>query len=361
MIPSFSMFFATFAFTIVSSSVVSGQPFGFGGSINKDPQQALDEARLRWDANNITDYDYRYAQQCRTCDLSISRSKKVLVRNGTIIDVEYSFVSNLDNSTESIVPEEAVAAVKDVPMLFDILQEAIDINASSITADYDRNYGHPTYISIDYDDSVKEDEFNARIESLIDARVTETRQKELDAAIALWWNQGTADYNYYYQRSCLCMMDYTRRMLVEVRNSTVTGGYFADDGTEAPADMVDGWLQTVDDLFTTIQSAIDRQSYSTQVTYNGTFGYPMDINIDYNPMIADEELYVTTDGLEIISEEVEVDTTTTVGRSTGALAASDPEPGSEDSGSASSGVDFPLRTALGISLLSGISILLCGA
>merc|ERR1719183_148147 len=128
-------------------------------------------------------------------------------------------------------------------------------------------------------------------------------QAELDAFRTVWDSHRAIDYDYYYQRSCECMYEYTKQFEVQVRNDTVDAAFAVKDGTPAPDDML--WLPTLDNLFDQIQSAIDRSATSISVRYNLTYGYPLSINIDYDEMIADEELYVTASGLEILATEAE--------------------------------------------------------
>ena len=90
---------------------------------------------------------------------------------------------------------------------------------------------------------------------------------------------------------------------MQVRNDTVDAAFVAEDGTPAKPDMLVNWLPTIDGIFDQIQSAIDRSAYSMTIRYNETYGYPEGLSIDYNVMMADEELYVSTEGLEILATE----------------------------------------------------------
>ena len=99
------------------------------------------------------------------------------------------------------------------------------------------------------------------------------------------------------------MYDYTKQFAVQVRNGTVDAAFVAEDGTPAKPDMLVNWLPTIDGIFDQIQSAIDRSAYSMTIRYNETYGYPESVSIDYNRMMADEELYISTEGLEILATE----------------------------------------------------------
>mmetsp|Transcript_6517 Transcript_6517/g.12676 ORF Transcript_6517/g.12676 Transcript_6517/m.12676 type:complete len:398 (+) Transcript_6517:270-1463(+) len=273
-------------------------PVPASGVSSADATKDLDKARTRWYSLNVTDYDYRYSMSCECLD-SVSTPKNVQVRDGTIQSVEYAY--NFDPSADPTVPPEAIDSIQTVPELFDTIQAAIDGGASKINVQYDRNYGHPTSVRIDYDETMADEEFNARTDALIDIRVTETRQTELDAARTVWDSFRVVDYDYSYRRSCFCMYNYTKKMFVEVRNNTVDAAYFAEDGTAAPDNMIRNWLKTIDGMFDTIQDAVDRKAHSMQIAYNETYGYPMSVSIDYVEMMADEELYETTEGLVILA------------------------------------------------------------
>ncbi|HEU0021543.1 MAG TPA: DUF6174 domain-containing protein [Dehalococcoidia bacterium] len=47
-----------------------------------------------------------------------------------------------------------------------------------------------------------------------------------------------------------------------------------------------------------LQDAIDRDAASIRVNYDSRLGYPVSIAIDYNTMMADEELGFSVSGLD---------------------------------------------------------------
>jgi hypothetical protein len=284
-----------------SAVMPPGGGVGSDGS-SDDAQAALDKSMAKWTSHNMSNYDYRYSAACPIfpCeDPLYSRSVDIRVENGTIASVELAY--NWDDS--QLLPEH-IDAVKTPEDLFKEIQTAIDGNAETVQVQYDKNYGHPMSILIDYNANDKTDpRYSYRIETLIDLRVTESRQTELDTNLALWESHRAVDYDYFYQRSCFCMEVMRTKYEVQVRNDTVDGAFSAEDGTPAKPDMLGNWLPTIEGIFDQIQSAIDQSAYSMKIQYNDTFGYPMSVSIDYNPMMADEELYVSAEGLEILATE----------------------------------------------------------
>jgi len=58
----------------------------------------------------------------------------------------------------------------------------------------------------------------------------------------------------------------------------------------------------VEILFEEIQGAIDDNAYEIRVTYDPTFGYPTSVYIDYELMMADEELGVGINSFVVLSQ-----------------------------------------------------------
>ena len=116
-------------------------------------------------------------------------------------------------------------------------------------------------------------------------------QNALDKHLAQWQKADIHNYSYVFQRSCFCMRDYTKAVLITVDNDVVVDAKFADSKGNLP-DQLKINRQPISYLFDKIQDAIDRKAHSINVKYNEQFGYPTSISIDYDQQIADEELYL---------------------------------------------------------------------
>ena len=106
-----------------------------------------------------------------------------------------------------------------------------------------------------------------------------------------------AGYEMEFQRVCFCMPEYLGPFQVVV-NSTgdvVSATYL--EGSEYPgvpvSDLEDMNLITVQDAFDEIQRALDEGAADLDVTYDAGAGYPGEVSIDWDEMIADEEIYFT--------------------------------------------------------------------
>lgn len=116
-------------------------------------------------------------------------------------------------------------------------------------------------------------------------------QKVLDKHLNQWRHATITNYTYDFQRSCFCVREYTKPVRLRVESNKVVDARFK--GTNEPLPKrLKGNRQTINDLFKTIQDAIDRNAYRIDVQYNEQYGFPSLISVDYHQQMADEELYL---------------------------------------------------------------------
>ncbi len=114
------------------------------------------------------------------------------------------------------------------------------------------------------------------------------------------WNAHNINaYSYTYRRSCECLPDSTRKVVITVSGNEISGITYADSGETVP-ESPQGFYQTVDDLFGMVEDAFYEKAHQISVTYDETYGYPTDIYIDYDSAVADEECIVATGDLTFL-------------------------------------------------------------
>ena len=123
-------------------------------------------------------------------------------------------------------------------------------------------------------------------------------QTDLDTNRSLWDSQSASDYDYFLQRSCFCFPDTRRPGLVSVRSGVIT--MVIDAETSAMLDP-QSFLR-VDELFDTLQDAIDTNAFEINSQFDNILGYPRSFSIDYFAMIADDEIYYTARDLVVVPE-----------------------------------------------------------
>lgn len=112
---------------------------------------------------------------------------------------------------------------------------------------------------------------------------------ELEAHQARWERVGPASYVYAVERLCFCGADYRGPVRVTVVNGVVVERSYVDSGLDVP-DPAAAQFPAVEGLFELLRSAYEAEAHEVRVTYHPTLGVPLDFWIDFNEMMADEEL-----------------------------------------------------------------------
>jgi uncharacterized protein DUF6174 len=120
---------------------------------------------------------------------------------------------------------------------------------------------------------------------------------QLADARARWLAQGGDSYTYVLTRDCLCVLS-GREISVTVENGQVVAATDAVSQLAVESAFL-SYLQTVPDLFDLIDDAILRDVAAFMVSYDGTYGYPTRIEIDYSAAVADDEISFTASNLSL--------------------------------------------------------------
>jgi len=128
----------------------------------------------------------------------------------------------------------------------------------------------------------------------------DSNSSQLETNRQLWNQQKLSHYRYTFRRSCFCAPKATEPAVIEVRNGKVVSITDAKSGKPVDSEIFQQY-DSIPKLFDVIKDAIARNASSLTVKYDPKFGYPTQINIDYDQQMADEELYLTIEKLEAIN------------------------------------------------------------
>ena len=116
----------------------------------------------------------------------------------------------------------------------------------------------------------------------------------------LWNEQNISNYRYTLTRSCFYTTEARGPVIIEVRNGRTASVTSVATGQQVNPELFQKY-DTTPRLFDVIRDAIAKKASSLTVQYNSTLGYPTQINIDYDSQIADEEVYLTIENLQVIN------------------------------------------------------------
>ncbi|MBD2355028.1 hypothetical protein H6G41_10400 [Tolypothrix sp. FACHB-123] len=125
-------------------------------------------------------------------------------------------------------------------------------------------------------------------------------QRKLQFNRRLWEKQNIVNYRYTFSNGCFCIPDARGPVVIEVRNGKTRSITSVETGLRVTNPEYFENYNTIPKLFNVIQDAIARQAFSLDVNYSARYGYPTQINIDYNAQIADEELYLTIENFQVL-------------------------------------------------------------
>jgi hypothetical protein len=123
----------------------------------------------------------------------------------------------------------------------------------------------------------------------------------LEEARRLWARVGPQDYAFEFTPNCFCALG-GQHIRVTVDNGAVIRARVLS--TDAPvAAYLFASIPTIPELFDVIENAFSRDAHDIEASYDGTYGYPVNVAIDYDPNAIDEEYGFTISGftsLEIL-------------------------------------------------------------
>lgn len=121
-----------------------------GCDLTTGPDDDLADARRRWEAVGLIDYDLRQSVSC-FCLPQTTRTVRIAVRNGFIAEAWY-------DDTGDIVPDAFRQTLRTVTGLFQEVEGALRTGAFRLDVTYDAAAGYPREIFIDQNEMTVDEE-----------------------------------------------------------------------------------------------------------------------------------------------------------------------------------------------------------
>ena len=111
--------------------------------------------------------------------------------------------------------------------------------------------------------------------------------RDLSRNERLWRDFGPFDYDYVVVYDCFCGFGGIP-VRVFVRDNQVVDEVYENSGLPVTTGY-NFFNRTVEDLFDVVQDGLDRRADDIRASYDGYYGYPRNVQIDYQLDAADEE------------------------------------------------------------------------
>ena len=124
-------------------------------------------------------------------------------------------------------------------------------------------------------------------------------QTELERNQEKWRDANISHYQFNVHISCFCAFVQDMPLVIEVMDGEVVSmEYQSGKAVEDMNRELFDRFATIDRIFAEIETDLAGAADKVTVTYDSTYGFPVDIVIDYVEEAIDDELYLTVSGFE---------------------------------------------------------------
>ncbi|HJS18427.1 MAG TPA: DUF6174 domain-containing protein [Anaerolineales bacterium] len=124
---------------------------------------------------------------------------------------------------------------------------------------------------------------------------------EFDQAQDKWQEADISHYSFELTYSCFCAFTSDMPLIIEVQDGEIVSMEYKNGNEIDPAsyELFEKYA-TINRIFAELEMALNGGADSVTVTYDETYGYPTQVNIDFDQQVADEEIYLTISNLEVL-------------------------------------------------------------
>lgn len=124
---------------------------------------------------------------------------------------------------------------------------------------------------------------------------------EIDQAREKWQDADLSHYRYNLTLSCFCAFNENMPLVIEVQDGEVISMEY-QNGNEIEDFNLELFQKydTIDDVFAELEKALNGEADKVTVTYDETYGYPTQIDLDFIENAIDDELYITISDFEVL-------------------------------------------------------------
>ena len=124
-------------------------------------------------------------------------------------------------------------------------------------------------------------------------------QTEIERNLEKWRDANVSHYRYHLSITCFCVFSQDMPLVIEVVDGRVVSMEY-QSGKEIDAANLELFnkFSTIDRIFAEVEAGLAGAADEVKVTYDETYGFPIDITFDYMKEATDDELYLTVSNFE---------------------------------------------------------------
>ena len=122
---------------------------------------------------------------------------------------------------------------------------------------------------------------------------------DFDRARNQWQDADISHYSYNLTLSCFCAFNENMPLVIEVQDGEVVSMEY-QNGNEIEDVNLELFQKydTIDNIFAELEKVLGGGADKVTVSYDDTYGFPEQIDIDFVEEAIDDELYITVSGFQ---------------------------------------------------------------
>jgi uncharacterized protein DUF6174 len=126
-------------------------------------------------------------------------------------------------------------------------------------------------------------------------------QSEIERNKEKWQDANITHYRYNLTLGCFCVFSQDMPLVIEVMDGNVVSMEYKNGN---PIDTTNREFferfSTIDRIFSELEADLAGAADEVTVTYDPTYGFPVEVSIDYVKEATDDELYLTISDFEVL-------------------------------------------------------------
>lgn len=118
-----------------------------------------------------------------------------------------------------------------------------------------------------------------------------------------WQDANIKHYRFQLNIGCFCAYRDQMPLTVEVKDGQIMSMINANGDVVTDTDPAAAFMMTyatIDNIFAVLNTEEVKNADQATVSYDPTYGFPVDVSVDYSQQMADEELYLNLSGFEAL-------------------------------------------------------------
>src|SRR3990172_6788707 len=126
-------------------------------------------------------------------------------------------------------------------------------------------------------------------------------QTEIEGNQEKWRDANISHYRFNLSIGCFCVFSQDMPLVIEVMDGKVVSmEYQSGNAIDATSREFFDKFKKIDGIFSELEADLAGAADEVTAAYDPTYGFPVDVTIDYVKEAIDDELYLTVSGFEAL-------------------------------------------------------------